>query len=147
MCGIAGIFHFNDAAPIGQEMTEMLQSMRHRGADSTGFALYAKTQKDNTFAIRLKLAEQEDLARGFEIHDQIKTRKLEVEKRIKELGGTIASSQEATPYAYLYRVDYDGDLRKLADYLEDIENVEILSIGKALELVKDLGDAHQVSQA
>lgn len=35
-------------------------------------------------------------------------------------------------------------MRRLANYLEDIEGVEILSIGKALELVKDLGDAKTV---
>ena len=35
-------------------------------------------------------------------------------------------------------------MRRLANYLEDIEGVEILSIGKALELIKDLGDAQTV---
>lgn len=144
MCGIAGIFHLNKTSEVGREMTTMLQSMKHRGPDSTGFAVYAPVHEDE-LAIRMKYAENEDLAKGFEIHDQIKQRKSEVHRRIESLGGKIISSQEDTEYAYNYRVRYQGDLRGLADYVEDVEGVEILSIGNALELVKDLGDANQVS--
>ena len=32
-------------------------------------------------------------------------------------------------------------MKKLADYVEDVEGAEILSIGNALELIKDIGDA------
>jgi len=52
---------------------------------------------------------------------------------------------DATEYAYRYLISYDGDMKKLADYVEDVEGAEILSIGSALELVKDLGDATTVS--
>ena len=100
MCGIAGIFHFNKTGQVGQEMTAMLQSMRHRGPDSTGFAVYAPAHKDE-LAIRIKFAENEDLASGFEIHDKIKARKLEFHKRLETLEGEIVSSQEVTEYAYL----------------------------------------------
>ena len=37
--------------------------------------------------------------------------------------------------AYRYWISYDGDMKKLADYVEDVEGAEILSIGYALELV------------
>ena len=37
-------------------------------------------------------------------------------------------------------------MKKLADYVEDIEGTEILSMGNALELIKDLGDAARVSE-
>ena len=53
--------------------------------------------------------------------------------------------REATEYAYRLRIDYDGDLRRLANYIEDVDGAEILSIGHGLELIKDLGDADQVS--
>jgi glutamate synthase domain-containing protein 1 len=41
MCGIAGIIYTdNDRAhTVGHDMTLMLQSMKHRGPDSTGYAL------------------------------------------------------------------------------------------------------------
>ena len=40
MCGIAGIIYRDGAQDLGRDMTRMLQSMKHRGPDSTGFALY-----------------------------------------------------------------------------------------------------------
>ena len=47
MCGIAGIIYKDGEHPIGTEMTSMLQSMKHRGPDSTGYALYG--QPSNLF--------------------------------------------------------------------------------------------------
>ena len=40
MCGIAGIIHRGSTGNIGGEMSSMLQSLRHRGPDSTGFAFH-----------------------------------------------------------------------------------------------------------
>ena len=45
MCGIAGIIYRNGDSDIGRDMTRMLQSMKHRGPDSTGYALYGPAQK------------------------------------------------------------------------------------------------------
>lgn len=144
MCGIAGLIHRGKTGDIGREMTAMLQSLKHRGPDSTGFALYG-SPKNNTLVLRFKVAEQEDMKHGFDIHDQVKKRRAEVDKRLKSLGATIVSEDEATEYAFRYTIDYGGDKRKLADYIEDVEGAEILSLGYGLELIKDLGDAAQVS--
>ncbi len=48
MCGIAGLIHRDGAATVGKEMTAMLQSLRHRGPDSTGFAIYGAPPTTNT---------------------------------------------------------------------------------------------------
>ena len=40
MCGIAGIIYSNGQSDVGRDMTRMLQSMKHRGPDSTGYALF-----------------------------------------------------------------------------------------------------------
>ena len=144
MCGIAGIIHRGESGCIGEEITAMLHAMKHRGPDSSGFAFYGAAKKDE-LVMRLIVAEQEKLAKGFEIHEQIKSRKAEIEKRISSLGGEIVSTEEAREYACMYRVKYGGELRRFADYIEDIEGVKILSIGSRLELIKDLGDARTVS--
>ncbi len=144
MCGIAGLIHRGRSGDIGQEMTSMLQALKHRGPDSTGFALYGNPDPDRQ-VMRFKVAEQEDLAKGFRIHDQIRERKSMVDARLAELGATLEHEDQATEYAYRYIFKFDGDLKHLADYIEDIEAVEILSLGHALELVKDLGDAGRVS--
>ena len=145
MCGIAGVIHRGSKSNVGGELTSMLQSLKHRGPDSTGFALYGQDLSDNRFIMRFKLAEQEDLASGFDIHETIAQRKATVDKRLDELGAVIVESEEATDYAQRYTFDFNGDLKRLIDFIEDIEDVEILSVGKALELVKDLGDASVVS--
>ena len=47
MCGIAGIIYRDGTQhPIGDEMTRMLQSMKHRGPDSTGYALYGSPERE-----------------------------------------------------------------------------------------------------
>jgi hypothetical protein len=144
MCGIAGLIHRGKSTDIGSELTSMLQALKHRGPDSTGFALYGDPE-DNQYVIRFKVAEQEDMRNGFRIHDEVKDRKTEVDRRMDELGARIVSEDLATEYALRYQFSFDGDMKRLADYIEDVEGAEILSIGKALELVKDLGDADTVS--
>ena len=145
MCGIAGLIHRGSTADIGQEMTAMLQSLKHRGPDSTGFALYGTPSADR-YVMRFKVAEQEDVKKGFDIHHQIRQRKALVDERMAEYGAEIIEEDMATEYAYRYLFTYKDEVKRLADYLEDIENVEILSLGHALELIKDLGDASRVSQ-
>ncbi len=43
-------------------------------------------------------------------------------------------------------LEYGGDLKQLVDYVEDVPEAEVLSIGHSLEIVKDLGDAEQVAE-
>ncbi|MSS73564.1 MAG: glutamine amidotransferase [Candidatus Latescibacteria bacterium] len=144
MCGIAGIIYRGKTSNIGGEMTAMLQSMKHRGPDSTGYAVYGTPAPDE-FIVRFKVAEQEDMHKGFEIHSQVKERRTEVDARIRSLDAQIIAAEEATEYAFRYRIKYQGDLRRFSDYIEDVEGAEILSIGTSLELIKDLGDASQVA--
>ena len=144
MCGIAGIIHRGATGNIGGEMSSMLQSLRHRGPDSTGFAVYG-VPTSGELVMRFKLAEQEEARQGFAIVEKLVERRAEVDRRIASLGGKIVSAEEATEYALRYRIEYDGDLKRLVDYIEDVEGAEILSIGDALELIKDLGDASRVA--
>ena len=146
MCGLAGIIHRGGSGPIGRELTSMLQSMKHRGPDSTGYALYG-TGDSTGLVMRLKLAEQEDLKTGIDFLARLEERREQVETHIRALGGKILGAEEATKYAWRYHLEFDGDLRRLADTIEDIEGAEILSIGTTLELVKDLGDAETVTES
>ena len=130
MCGIAGLIHRGGTGSVGTEMTAMLQALKHRGPDSTGFALYGQPGR-NEYILRFKVAEQDDLKTGFKIHDQIKQRKTEVDRRLKELGVMVNGVEDATEYAFRYRIQYDGEMKKVVDYIEDVEGAEILSILKA----------------
>jgi methylamine---glutamate N-methyltransferase subunit A len=144
MCGIAGIIHRdgNGLMDIGSEMTQMLQSMKHRGPDSTGFALFGPPSE--LVVIRFKLADAND-PRGMDFKEQLERRRKEIGNRLKRIGAIVESAESATDYAYKVVVQYDGDLKSLADMLEDVPGCEVLSLGHSLEIVKDLGDSKQVA--
>jgi glutamate synthase domain-containing protein 1 len=145
MCGIAGIIYrngANGAHRIGADMTRMLQSMKHRGPDSTGYALYGP--KTNQYVMRYTLADANE-PRDFEFEERLERHRREVEARLRELGATIEDVERETEYALRVTLTYDGDLKRLADYVEDVPSVEVLSLGHSLEIVKDLGDAEEVA--
>ena len=143
MCGIAGIIHRDGPSDMGVEITKMLQSMKHRGPDSTGYALYS--EPDDLVTIRFMLAEPKEYG-GFGIDERLVRGRAEVESRLAKIGADLATIHSDTGYAFRATVRYDGDLKPLADYLEDIPGCKVLSLGNSLEIVKDLGDAITVQE-
>jgi hypothetical protein len=79
MCGIAGIISRNGEREIGSEMTRMLQSMKHRGPDSTGYALYGPPSDD--WVMRVKLADA-NTPRDFEFADRLARHQRDVLARV-----------------------------------------------------------------
>src|ERR1700752_5300153 len=98
MCGIAGIIYKDGTHPVGAEMTRMLQSMKHRGPDSTGYALYGNGENGN-LVMRYKLADA-NTPRDFDFEDRLRRHRVEVEARLAALGARIHESDEETPYAF-----------------------------------------------
>src|SRR3712207_2028606 len=125
MCGIAGIISRNGDRPIGSEMTRMLQSMKHRGPDSTGYALYGPPTED--WVMRVKLADA-NTRRDFDFAERMRANRVEIERRLRQLGATLHSLEEAREYALEARFSYDGDLKALADRIEDVPGAEVLSL-------------------
>ncbi|MGE4611118.1 MAG: glutamine amidotransferase [Paracoccaceae bacterium] len=145
MCGIAGLIYKGKRANVGGEMTAMLQALKHRGPDSTGYAIYGEG-KEGDFIMRFVLAEQEDMSKGFDMHEVVAARLIEVENRLKQHGAVVKTRDAATDYAHRFVISHDGDTEQMARHIEDIEGVEIMSMGNGLELIKDLGDATVVSE-
>jgi glutamate synthase domain-containing protein 1 len=145
MCGIAGVIYRNHGGEdaLGRDITRMLQSMKHRGPDSTGYALYGPPQQ--RFVMRYKLADAND-PRDFDFERRLEHNKREVEQRLRALGARNVETEAETGYAHRASFDYDGDLKRIADVVEDVPRAEVLSIGHSLEIIKDLGDAEEVSQ-
>lgn len=144
MCGIAGLIHKGKNANVGSEMTSMLQALKHRGPDSTGYAVYG-TPTEGDYVMRLKVAEADDMARGRGVHQVIADRIAAVEAALAENGAVIKSKEAVTEYALRYVLTHSGDTGKMAEHIEETDGVEILSMGNGLELIKDLGDASVVS--
>jgi glutamate synthase domain-containing protein 1 len=142
MCGIAGIIYRNGGSEIGRDMTRMLQSMKHRGPDSTGYALFGP--RSHGYVMRFKLADAND-PRDFEFAERLRMHKADIDGRFAAAGATVVEEEEETEYAYRVRLRYDGNLKRLADSVEDVPMAEVLSLGHSLEIVKDLGDAETVA--
>ena len=146
MCGLAGLIHRGKSTNVGLEMQNMLQSLKHRGPDSTGYALYGDNNS-NDYILRFKVGENvkegssaksEDIS----VYDE---RKELVNSEIQNAGATIIEEKRVTPYSFRYVISCDDDLLELSKKIESVEMTEILSLGKSLELVKDIGDASVVA--
>ncbi|MFP5068694.1 glutamine amidotransferase [Pseudonocardia nantongensis] len=142
MCGIAGIIHLDGPGDVGHEMTKMLQSMKHRGPDSSGYALYGEPQ--DSLVMRFKLADPNETG-DFDFTERLDRNRREVESRLSKIGATVDRVDGESAYAYRAEFRYEGELKPLADYVEDIPGCEVLSLGHSLEIVKDLGDAETVA--
>jgi glutamate synthase domain-containing protein 1 len=142
MCGIAGIIHRGASSDIGSEMTSMLQSMKHRGPDSTGFALYGDSSAK--YVMRCKLADPNEVS-DFGYAKRIERSRAEIESRLSKIGAEVDRTGGDVDYAYRATFSYEGDLKSLTDYVEDVPGCEVLSIGHSLEIVKDIGDADEVA--
>ncbi|MGA2014666.1 MAG: glutamine amidotransferase, partial [Solirubrobacteraceae bacterium] len=151
MCGIAGIIYRNGTADgphpphrIGRDMTSMLQSMKHRGPDSTGYALYkAPTQE---LLVRIKLGDPSG-GEDIDFADDVRRRRREVEALLVAAGAHVRSTEDVNAYTFSATVEYHGELKRLADHVESVPHAEVLSLGHSLEIIKDLGDARTVSTA
>jgi glutamate synthase domain-containing protein 1 len=143
MCGIAGLIYKNGSTSIGDDMARMLQSMKHRGPDSTGYALYRAPSDD--WVMHVKLADVHAV-RDFEFDERIRRNRREVHRRLEAAGAHVLEVADTTPHAMTLTFAYDGDdLKGLADRIEDVRGAEVLSLGHTLEIVKDIGDAQTVA--
>tara|TARA_B100001250_G_scaffold265942_1_gene229369 strand:- start:1575 stop:2519 length:945 start_codon:yes stop_codon:yes gene_type:complete len=148
MCGIAGLIHKGKTVNIGKELQDMLQALKHRGPDSTGFALYGEGNHGGDYILRFKVGEnvKEGSSAVNEDKSVYDSRRKQVDKHIRDLGADIVNDQQLTPYSFRYVIKYDKDLMEFSKKIESVEMTEILSLGKSLELVKDIGDAGVVSK-
>ena len=51
MWGIAGVINKKKTVNVGEQMRLMLQGIKHRCPDSTGYAMYGKPKKDGFILI------------------------------------------------------------------------------------------------
>lgn len=144
MCGIAGIIYRDGSHSVGTDMTRMLQAMKHRGPDSTGYALYGP--KSDAHLMHIMLANGA-VNGNVEAGEALRRNRREVEQQFAALGARVQSIDDSVPHAIKVTFEYDGEMEPLAHRLESIsKGVEVLSVGHSLEIVKDLGDAETVAE-
>lgn len=132
MCGIAGILFKGDHRNLttGQALINMLDGCQHRGPDSTGFALYREAN-ENELRLRFLV--------GF--GDEAKQSVESIKGKLSEYGADIIS-EEAIGATYCFVVHYDGDVQQFSYAMENV--AKLVSIGESLDIIKDIGGAHDV---
>ena len=134
MCGIVGIFYKGEGStgPVGQVMTDMCDQLFRRGPDSAGVALYGSPLQDG-LVVRVDL-ERPDLETAA---DEVVTAAGEL-TAVKDWNLTSRSLR------LIVASDDDG---KLADWIEErVRGARVFSVGRAMEIVKDLGMACDINQ-
>ena len=135
MCGIAGILFKTEGAdqPAGEALISMLDGCQHRGPDSTGFALYGPTEPGQ---LRLRFIVGEG--------DEAATAISRVNNALIKYDAEIIS-EEIVATNYRLTVAYDGDIKPFAYAMEHA--AKVVSIGSSLEIIKDVGTAHDVDDS
>ena len=136
MCGIIGFLEKDSegAAPVGATVLTMLDALACRGPDSAGVALYTGASNGHT-VLRVKLGENGDFA----------GRRENITARIESLGAILDSS--TTEEYLLLELDFAGDPQQLSALIEaEAINVEVVSMGSALEIVKQVGSPENLEQ-
>ena len=133
MCGIVGVFYKGDTpGPVGQVLTEMCDQLFRRGPDSAGVALYGSpVGRGLVVRVDLERADVDSAAR-------------EVSVAASTVTSVLGSSIAARSLRLLVTDDADG---KLADVIEEwVRGARVFSIGRSMEIVKDLGMAGEISE-
>ena len=128
MCGIAGYWKKSesDEAPLGRTLLKMITALGCRGPDSTGVATYHR-KRPGMWTARVKLGDQGDFS----------ARAAQISHATSSAGAEEFS--RTGPYLRF-------SLREQADpqpFLQSVESlapdVEVVSLGSALEIVKQVG--------
>ena len=119
MCGIAGLIHRGKTSNVGDELQQMLQALKHRGPDSTGYALYADNDGKN-FIMRFKVGENvgEGSTSKNEDESVYDERKKLVDNMLSELNAKIIKQEKLTPYSFRYEIEFDKDLMDFSKKIE-----------------------------
>src|SRR3990172_781707 len=140
MCGIGGV-KLTEPGPIGEELVRMMTALRHRGTDSTGFALYGPWREDRLVA-RLRVAEREILDSTLKA----------IEGELQKAGGrflgppTWDSAERAKDAFVRLEVTPNVDVERVTAAWIALGGVEVHSFGHSLEIIKDVGDALTVAE-
>jgi glutamate synthase domain-containing protein 1 len=105
----------------------MLIALGRRGPDSAGVALYSD-HGDGLLVLRVKLGKR----------SLVEAEGVQVTERVKDLASVVEVSLQGE-YVHLV-VDYQGDTTRLERTIEAAgEDIEVVSMGRRLEVVKQVG--------
>jgi len=128
MCGIVGYWNkvADGEANIGSTLLGMLNALACRGPDSTGVALFGK-RKPNEFVAQVKLGDNGDAVE----------RSREIKERVKKFEAHDFTQTGA--YLRFVLSEKEGVKEFIATVETAGKDVEVVSLGRSLEIVKQVG--------
>lgn len=140
MCGIAGRI-LGAPGKVGRDLVELMDAQEHRGADSTGFAIYGP-MRDQGYVLR---------GMGFD-KAHVDADLSDLQNIIRDHGADHLSDPKVLTDSaahYCFRMEI-SDPKDLAAWVRDADTltdrIEIQSCGRSLEIIKDVGGAHAVAE-
>jgi len=139
MCGIAGRI-LRRPGSIGRDLVELMQAQRHRGADSTGFALYGRPREVG-YVLRLFHPDRTRLGATLDA----------LVAAVRDAGADLAADPtwDGTAQRHVFIraeiTEPSVDASQWVDVIESIDGLQMVSMGRSLEVIKDVGDAETVA--
>jgi len=134
VCGIVGVFYKAEGrvGPVGRTLSDMCDQLFRRGPDSAGVALYGPPLDDGA-VVRVDL-ERPDLEAA--------------EEEVATAAGEVTTVKERDRRDRSLRLVVGDDAEgKLADVIEErVPGARVFSVGRAMEIVKDLGMACDITE-
>jgi len=126
MCGIVGFLDRRGDTQLGATLLNMLNALACRGPDSAGVALFG-VEVPGRFVVRLKLGDRGDLE--------------ERARSVTSAAVPFEAKDFARTGAYLrFSIAGSADVNRFIREVESIApDVEVVSIGRRLEIVKQVG--------
>jgi methylamine---glutamate N-methyltransferase subunit A len=137
MCGILGYFR-KSAGPddhLGATMLTMLEALGRRGPDSAGVALVGPPHRDS-YIVRVQAGDELEMSR-----QAIQENREAIQTFAQALDGAHDISSNGVYVRFV--VTGNIDLPALTSAIESLgEDIRVLSIGRAMELSKEVGSPH-----
>ena len=139
MCGIAGRI-LTAPGPVGLDLVNLMDAQEHRGADSTGFAVYG-IPRETGYILRGMGFDKNAVDR--DIND-LKT-------SLQDHGADFAADPKvltdgAPHYSFRIEITDPADLAAwVADADTMTDRIEVQSCGRSLEIIKDVGGSQAVA--
>jgi len=139
MCGIAGRI-LNAPGRVGQDLVELMEAQKHRGADSTGFAVYG-VPRETGFVLRGMGFDKASMDADLENFAQV----------LRDHGSDLLAepwivTDSHRHYCFRMEISDPDDMTAWVADADDLSGrIEIQSCGRSLEIIKDVGGARAVA--
>jgi glutamate synthase domain-containing protein 1 len=139
MCGIAGRI-LSAPGKVGSDLVDLMDAQEHRGADSTGFAIYG-APRDTGFVLRGMGFNKSQIDADLENFTNV------MRDHGSDFLGDPSILTDANDH-YCFRMEI-SDPKSLDAWVKDVDDltdrIEVQSCGRSLEIIKDMGGSAEVA--